>query len=70
MLSGRLVSSSSSSTAKIYTSYLAVLLKVDIIIIIVIIIIIIIILNLKWIFTQWQWYCNKTQHTNNTHHTK
>jgi hypothetical protein len=34
------------------------------------IIIIIIYLNCKWGFTWWQWYYNKTQHTNNTHHTK
>jgi hypothetical protein len=26
--------------------------------------------NCKWVFTLWQWYYNKTQHTNNTHHTK
>jgi hypothetical protein len=26
--------------------------------------------NCKWVFTRWQWYYNKTQHTNNTHHTK
>jgi hypothetical protein len=26
-------------------------------------------LNCKWVFTRWQWY-NKTQHTNDTHHTK
>jgi hypothetical protein len=24
----------------------------------------------KWVFTRWQWYYNKTQHTNNTHPTK
>jgi hypothetical protein len=28
------------------------------------------IFNCKWVFTRWQWYYNKTQHTNNTHHTK
>jgi hypothetical protein len=27
------------------------------------IIIIIIYLNCKWVFTRWQWYYNKTQHT-------
>jgi hypothetical protein len=27
-------------------------------------------LNCKWVFNLWQWYYNKTQHTNNTHHTK
>jgi hypothetical protein len=27
-------------------------------------------LNWKCVFTGWQWYYNKTQHTNNTHHTK
>jgi hypothetical protein len=26
--------------------------------------------NCKWVFTLWKWYYNKTQHTNNTHHTK
>jgi hypothetical protein len=31
---------------------------------------IIIYFNCKWVFTRWQWYYNKTQHTNNTHHTK
>jgi hypothetical protein len=30
---------------------------------------IIIYLNCKWFSTQWQWYYNKAQHTNNTHHT-
>jgi hypothetical protein len=35
-----------------------------------IIIIIIIYFSCKWILTQWQWYCNKTQHTNNSHRTK
>jgi hypothetical protein len=25
-------------------------------------------LNCKWVFTRWQWYYNKTQHTNNTPH--
>jgi hypothetical protein len=25
-------------------------------------------LNCKWVFTQWQLYYNKTQHTNNTSH--
>jgi hypothetical protein len=42
-------------------------------IIIIIIIIIIITINnlyLKWAFTRWQWYYNKTKHINNTHHTK
>jgi hypothetical protein len=29
-----------------------------------IIIIIIIYFNFKWVFTRWQWYYNKTQHTN------
>jgi hypothetical protein len=38
--------------------------------IIIIIIIIIIYLNYKWVFTRWQCYYNKTQHTNNTYHTK
>jgi hypothetical protein len=33
-------------------------------------VIIIIYFNCKWVFTRWQWYYNKTQHTNNTHHTK
>jgi hypothetical protein len=27
-------------------------------------------LNCKGGFTRWQWYYNKTQHTNNTHHTQ
>jgi hypothetical protein len=26
--------------------------------------------NCKWVFTWWQWYYSKTQHTNNTHDTK
>jgi hypothetical protein len=26
--------------------------------------------NCKWVFTRWQWLYNKTQQTNNTHHTK
>jgi hypothetical protein len=30
---------------------------------------IIIYFNCKWVFTRWQWYYNKTQHTNNTSHT-
>jgi hypothetical protein len=34
------------------------------------IIIVIIYFNCKWVFTRWQWYYNKAQHTNNTHHTK
>jgi hypothetical protein len=33
-------------------------------------IIIFIYFNCKWSFTRWQCYYNKTQHTNNTHHTK
>jgi hypothetical protein len=33
-------------------------------------IVIIIYLKWKWVFTLWQWYHNKTQHTNNTHHAK
>jgi hypothetical protein len=32
--------------------------------------VVIVYLNCKWVFTRWQWYYNKTQHTNNTHHTK
>jgi hypothetical protein len=28
--------------------------------------IIIILFNCKWVFTQWQWYYSKTEHTNNT----
>jgi hypothetical protein len=28
------------------------------------------IFNCKCVFTRWQWYYNKTQYTNNTHHTK
>jgi hypothetical protein len=35
-----------------------------------IIIIILFYLNYKWVFTRWQWYYNKIQHTDNTHHTK
>jgi hypothetical protein len=31
-------------------------------------IIIIIYFNCKYVFTRWQWYYNKTQHTNNTPH--
>jgi hypothetical protein len=31
---------------------------------------IIVYFNCKWIFTWWQWYYNKTLHTNNTHRTK
>jgi amino acid permease len=31
---------------------------------------IIIYFKCKWVFTLWRWYYNKTQHTNNTHHTK
>jgi glycosidase len=27
---------------------------------------IIIYFNFKWVFARWQWYYNKTQHTNNT----
>jgi hypothetical protein len=27
-------------------------------------------LKCKWVFNRWQWYYNKTQHTNNTHQTK
>jgi hypothetical protein len=27
-------------------------------------------LNYKGVFTRWQWYYNKTQHTNNTHRTQ
>jgi hypothetical protein len=38
--------------------------------IIFIIIIIIIYFNCEWIFSRWQWLYNKTQQTNNTHHTK
>jgi hypothetical protein len=30
---------------------------------------IIIYLNCKWVFIRWQWYYNKTQHTNNTNNT-
>jgi hypothetical protein len=40
------------------------------IIIIIVIIIIIIYFNCKWVFTRWQWLCNKTQQTNNTRHPK
>jgi hypothetical protein len=35
-----------------------------------IIIIVIIYLNCKCVFIRWHWYYNKTQHTNNTHHTE
>jgi hypothetical protein len=31
-------------------------------------IIIIIYFYCKLVFTRWQWYYNKTQHTNNAHH--
>jgi hypothetical protein len=36
----------------------------------IIIIIIIIYFNCKCVFTRWKWYYDKTQHANNTHHTK
>jgi hypothetical protein len=35
-----------------------------------IILFIIIYFNCKWIFIWWQWYYNKTQHTNNTPRSK
>jgi hypothetical protein len=40
------------------------------IIIIIIIYLFIYLFKLQMIFTLWQWYYNKTQHTNNTNHTK
>jgi hypothetical protein len=40
------------------------------IIILVVVVLVFSYFNCKWVCTRWQWHYNKTQQTNNIHHTK